>query len=214
MSITTDAGVQLTPNQLVNIYEQRANLTATLKHAIRSKQMRPYLMTFSNSQLQAVCQTAKLPPKSKKEANVEQLAELVENNEIKISRIINLIKNGSIVVLTSLYLGGVLTFPVGTKMDKTDGRRVKMKNPNQEVYDVMLMAIICSVLGASLVSSLKNVHKSFTRLRGKRRIKTIKALHKQIHSLNVTVPKRKSSSRASGRSREHNRTIRALSTYE
>lgn len=192
--------VQLTPNQVIDVYEQRAELTATLEHAIKTKQMRPYLRTFSNHQLQAVCRGAKLPPKSRKEANVDQLAELVENNKVKVLRIIGLVLQGSVFVLTGLYMRGVLTFPKGTKPN-SDGTR-STTSDYEKVGDYVLMLMIIALFGVSMFNSLPSIHKSFKRLRGKRRAKTIKALHKQIQRLEF-VPRsrsRSSSSRASSSS--------------
>lgn len=197
---------ELTPNQVIDVYKQRAVLTATLEHAIKTKQMRPYLRTFSNRQLQAVCRGAKLPPKSQKEANVDQLAELVENNKVKVLRILKLVLKGSIFVLTGLYMAGVLTFPAGTNMDGTDA------GVGSAVGDYGMMMMVCVLLGFSMYTSLPSIHKSFKRLRGKRRAKTIKALHKQIRGLEF-VPRSRSSSRsrASSSSRASSRASRASS---
>lgn len=191
---------QLTPNQVIDVYEQRAELTATLEHAIKTKQMRPYLRTFTNRQLQAVCRGAKLPPKSRKEANVDQLAELVENNKVKVLRVLKLVSQGSIFVLTGLYMAGVLQFPAGTK-PTSSGHRVPSKSPASGTYDVLLMIMVFGIFTLSLYSSLPSIHKSFKRLRGKRRAKTIKALHKQIQRLEfVRRSRSRSRSRASSSS--------------
>ena len=185
---------ELTPKQVIDVYEQRAELTATLEHAIKTKQMRPYLRTFTNRQLQAVCRGAKLPPKSQKEANVDQLAELVENNKVKVLRVLKLVSQGSIFVLTALYMAGVLQFPAGTK-PTSSGHRVPSKSPASGTYDVLLMIMVFGIFTLSLYSSLPSIHKSFKRLRGKRRAKTIKALHKQIQGLEF-VPRSRSRSRS------------------
>lgn len=189
----------LTPNQVLDVFQQRAGLTATLKHAIKTKQMRPYLQMFSNKQLQAVCRAAKLPPKSRKDANVDQLAELVEDNKVKVLRVLKLVSQGSIFVLTGLYMAGVLTFPVGTK-PTSSGRRKPSTNPAGATYDALLMIMVCTIFTFSLYTSLPSLHKSFKRLRGKRRTKTIKALHKQIKQLEF-VPRSQSRYRASSSSR-------------
>lgn len=183
---------ELTPNQVIDVYEQRAELTATLEHAIKTKQMRPYLRTFSNRQLQAVCRGANLPPKSQKEANVDQLAELVENNKVKVLRVLKLVSKGSIFVLTGLYMAGVLKFPAGTNKDGTDA------GVGSALGDYGMMMMVCVLLGFSMYTSLPSIHKSFKRLRGKRRAKTIKALHKQIQGLEFV---RRSRSRSRSRSR-------------
>ena len=195
---------ELTPNQVIDVYKQRAALTATLEHAIKTKQMRPYLRTFSNRQLQAVCRGAKLLPKSQKEANVDQLAELVENNKVKVLRVLKLVSKGSIFVLTGLYMAGVLTFPAGTNKDGTDA------GVGSALGDYGMMLMVCVLLGFSMYTSLPSIHKSFKRLRGKRRAKTIKALHKQIQGLEF-VPRSRSSSRsrASSSSRASSRASHA-----
>ena len=180
---------ELTPNQVIDVYEQRAELTATLEHAIKTKQMRPYLRTFTNRQLQAVCRGAKLPPKSQKEANVDQLAELVENNKVKVLRVLKLVSQGSIFVLTGLYMAGVLKFPAGTNKDGTDA------GVGSALGDYGMMMMVCVLLGFSMYTSLPSIHKSFKRLRGKQRAKTIKALHKQIQGLEF-VPRSRSRSRS------------------
>ena len=184
---------ELTPDQVIDVYEQRAELTATLEHAIKTKQMRPYLRTFSNRQLQAVCRGARLPPKSRKEANVDQLAELVENNKVKVLRVLKLVSQGSIFVLTALYMAGVLQFPAGTNKDGTDA------GLGSGLADYGMMMIVCVLLGFSMYTSLPSIHKSFKRLRGKRRAKTIKELHKQIQELEF-VPRSRSRSRSSSSS--------------
>lgn len=184
---------ELTPKQVIDVYEQRAELTATLEHAIKTKQMRPYLRTFSNRQLQAVCRGAKLPPKSQKEANVDQLAELVENNKVKVLRVLKLVSQGSIFVLTGLYMAGVLKFPAGTNEDGTSA------GVGSALGDYGMMMMVCVLLGFSMYTSLPSIHKSFKRLRGKRRAKTIKALHKQIQGLEF-VRRSRSRSRASSSS--------------
>ena len=150
---------EMTPNQVIDVYKQRAALTATLEHAIKTKQMRPYLRTFSNRQLQAVCRGAKLPPKSQKEANVDQLAELVENNKVKVLRVLKLVSKGSIFVLTGLYMAGVLTFPAGTNKDGTDA------GVGSALGDYGMMMMVCVLLGFSMYTSLPSIHKSFKRLR-------------------------------------------------
>ena len=193
---------KLTPNQVIDVFQQRATLTATLKHAIKTKQMRPYLRTFNNRQLQAVCRAAKLQPKPKKDANVEQLAELVENNKVKILQVIRLVSQGSIFVLTALYMTGILTFPVGTR-PTSSGRRERVKSDASATYDILLMIMVFAIFTFSLYTSFPSLKKSFKRLRGKSRAKTIKALHKQIQRLEL---------KPNSRNRSRSRSVSSVSS--
>ena len=92
-------------------------------------------------------------------------------------------------MLTGLYMAGVLTFPAGTNKDGTDA------GVGSALGDYGMMMMVCVLLGFSMYTSLPSIHKSFKRLRGKRRAKTIKALHKQIQGLEF-VPRSRSRSRS------------------